>query len=429
MTYEDTIDFLFNKTLVFQHVGTPAYKPGLETTAAINVIFGNPDQTFKSIHIAGTNGKGSTAHLLAAILQNCGFKVGLYTSPHLLDFRERIRVNGKMIEKDCVTNFVERFLSSGYNGRQASFFELTTIMAFDYFRHCNVDYAVIETGLGGRLDSTNIISPVLSIITNISFDHTQFLGDTLAKIASEKAGIIKHATPVVIGETTEETKPVFEEKAKAEGAPIRFAEEHEQIAAVEHTADRLLLSTHDFGTISDELTGDCQIKNANTVLNAVAVLRTLDIDITNETIAKSFDNVCRQTGLIGRWMKIADHPLTICDTGHNTGGMAYITNQLRHAKYRNLRIVLGFVSDKDIDHILDMMPLRAIYYFTQASIPRALPCRTLYRVATEKGLQGTAYPTVAEAYRTALLDSSPDDMLYVGGSTFIVADFLAAIPF
>ena len=427
MTYEETIDFLFNKTLVFQHVGTPAYKPGLETTSAISSIFGNPDKSFKSIHIAGTNGKGSTAHLLAAILQNSGYKVGLYTSPHLLDFRERIKVDGQMIEKEYVTEFIERFLSSRYEGRQASFFELTTILAFDYFRHCNVDYAVIETGLGGRLDSTNIITPVLSIITNISFDHTQFLGDTLSKIASEKAGIIKHGIPVVIGETTPETKPVFAAKAEEENAPIRFAEEHDEIEAAKKTDGKLQLTTKNFGIINDELTGDCQIKNANTVLNALTVLKSLGLKIDGNSIAKGFANVCEQTGLMGRWMKIADHPLTVCDTGHNTGGMAYITEQLRRAECLNLRIVIGFVSDKDINHILDMMPKDATYYFTQASIPRALPKEALLKTATEKGLKGAAYPTVADAYYAALNESTPDDMLYIGGSTFIVADLLAAI--
>ena len=428
MTYEETIDFLFNKTLVFQHVGTPAYKPGLETTAAINAVFGNPDRSFKSIHIAGTNGKGSTAHLIAAILQNSGYKVGLYTSPHLLDFRERIRVDGKMIEREYVADFVGRFLSSGYKGRQASFFELTTIMAFDYFRHCGVDYAVLETGLGGRLDSTNIVSPILSVITNISLDHTQFLGDTLAKIAAEKAGIIKSGIPVVVGETTAETRPVFDAKAKEENAPIRFAEEHNEIISSDLTGGKLRLTTKNFGIIDGELTGDCQIKNANTVLNAVTMLKSLGIGITDNAVTESFAHVCEQTGLMGRWMKIAEKPLTVCDTGHNTGGMAYITGQLKRAKCRILRIVIGFVSDKDIDHILDMMPSDAVYYFTQPSIPRALPKEQLSQKAASKGLHGAAYPTVEEAYRAALRDSAPDDMLYVGGSTFIVADLLATLP-
>ena len=310
MTYEETIDFLFNKTLVFQHVGTPAYKPGLETTAAINAVFGNPDRSFKSIHIAGTNGKGSTAHLIAAILQNSGYKVGLYTSPHLLDFRERIRVDGKMIEREYVADFVGRFLSSGYKGRQASFFELTTIMAFDYFRHCGVDYAVLETGLGGRLDSTNIVSPILSVITNISLDHTQFLGDTLAKIAAEKAGIIKSGTPVVVGETTAETKPVFAAKSAAENAPIRFAEEHNEIISSDLTDGKLRLTTKNFGIIDGELIGDCQIKNANTVLNAITCLKSLGVEITDNAVVESFAHVCEQTGLMGRWMKIAEKPLT-----------------------------------------------------------------------------------------------------------------------
>ena len=365
--------------------------------------------------------------MIAAILQNSGYKVGLYTSPHLLDFRERIRVDGKMIEREYVTDFVGRFLSSGYNGRQASFFELTTIMAFDYFRHCGVDYAVLETGLGGRLDSTNIVSPILSVITNISLDHTQFLGDTLAKIATEKAGIIKSGIPVVVGETTAETKPVFEDKAVTENAPIRFAEEHNEIISAELSDGKLRLTTKNFGIIDDELTGDCQIKNANTVLNAVTCLKSLGVEISDNAVTESFAHVCEQTGLMGRWMKIAEKPLTICDTGHNTGGMAYITGQLKRAKCRTLRIVIGFVSDKDIDHILDMMPSDAVYYFTQPSILRALPKEHLIQKASAKGLHGAAYPTVEGAYRAALRDSTPDDMLYIGGSTFIVADLLATI--
>lgn len=425
MNYQEAVDFLYHKTLVFQHVGAQAYKPGLETTFALAETFGNPHSSFKAIHIAGTNGKGSTAHLLAAILQNCGYRVGLYTSPHLIDFRERIRVNGETVSRQFVADFVDSFQKSSYSGRMPSFFELATIMAFDYFDKMQVDYAVIETGLGGRLDSTNILCPILSVITNISFDHTQFLGDTLAKIASEKAGIIKRATPVVIGETTPETRPVFEAKAAEMNAPILFAEDSDEIAAAQNEKGKLRLSTRNFGIIDDELTGDCQVKNANTVLHAIAALRSIGIAIDNAAVANGFANVCEQTGLMGRWMKISDNPLVVCDTAHNTGGIRYIARQLSRAKCSDLRIVVGFVSDKDIEHILDMLPQKAIYYFTQPSVPRALPKEQLYAKATAKGLRGSMFATVPDAFRAALSDSTPDDMIYIGGSTFIVADFLS----
>lgn len=269
MTYQEAIDYLFNKTLVFQHIGAQAYKPGLETALQLSELFSNPQNDYKTIHVAGTNGKGSTSHLLAAILQKSGYKVGLFTSPHLIDFRERIRVNGKMIEENEVIDFLQRFLSSGYSGRQPSFFELTTIMAFDYFSRQNVDIAVIEVGLGGRLDSTNILTPLLSVITNISFDHTQFLGNTLAEIASEKAGIIKPSIPVVIGETVEETRPVFSKRAESQNAPIIFAEDCPELLKATHLNDRLEIESKSFGTLSGELSGECQNKNANTVLCAV----------------------------------------------------------------------------------------------------------------------------------------------------------------
>lgn len=425
MDYKETIDFLFNKTLMFQHVGAPAYKPGLETTLAIAGLFGNPQNSYPAIHIAGTNGKGSTAHTIAAILQRSGYRVGLYTSPHLLDFRERIRVDGKPIDEKSVIDFVEKFLNSGYSGRQASFFELTTIMAFNYFKECNVDYAVIEVGLGGRLDSTNIITPKLSVITNISLDHVQFLGNTLAAIAGEKAGIIKPGIPVVIGETVAETKPVFAEKAKAENSSIIFAEEHQEILSTAKENGKLRLETASHGTIFDELTGDCQVKNANTVLNAINELQSMGIAIPEEAIKDGFANVCELTGLMGRWMKVSDSPLTICDTGHNTGGFAYIAKQLRNAQCTTLRIVIGFVSDKDIDHILDSLPRNAVYYFTQAAIPRALSSEELQSAASKKGLSGNRFDSVAEAYAKAKADSANTDMIYVGGSTFIVADLLA----
>ena len=427
MNYSETIDFLFNKTLIFQHVGAAAYKPGLETTEAISAIFGNPVKNFKKIHVGGTNGKGSTSHLLASILQKSGYKVGLYTSPHLLDFRERIRVNGEMIDKESVISFVDRFLKSDYKGRSASFFELTTIMAFDYFSQQKVDYAIIEVGLGGRLDSTNIITPELSIITNISLDHTQFLGASPVAIAGEKAGIIKKDIPVVIGEYLEETKPVFAEKAKAVGTQITFAQDNNQIISSTNHNHQLVLQTRDYGEIVDELCGYCQVHNANTVLNAVAILKGQGVKLTDKAVKEGFATVCETTGLMGRWMKVSDKPTTICDTGHNTGGIQYIAQQLREEKYNTLRIVMGFVSDKDVNHILEMLPHHAVYYFTQASVERAMDVNTLVEKAQAKGITGKAFPTVAEAYRTAQKESAPDDFIYIGGSTFIVADFLSEI--
>ncbi|MGN0228672.1 MAG: bifunctional folylpolyglutamate synthase/dihydrofolate synthase, partial [Muribaculaceae bacterium] len=390
---------------------------------AIDNIFKNPHRSFRCIHVAGTNGKGSVSHTLAAILQNNGYKVGLYTSPHLIDFRERIRVNGAMIPESYVVDFVDHYRKSGFNGNP-SFFELTMAMAFHYFRHEKVDFAVIEVGLGGRLDSTNIINPELCVITNISFDHTQFLGNTLPEIASEKAGIIKPGIPVVIGEAEGDVKKVFEHKAAEQNAPIRFAQEHPQITDASYGTLCATYHTSDFGIIESQLAGDCQIFNANTILNAVIELRKLGINISQQSVTESFRHVCDQTGLMGRWMKLNDHPITICDTGHNTGGMQYIARRLKAAQCNNLRIVIGFVNDKDIDHILDMLPKDAIYYFTQALIPRAQKAQILQAQATEKGLSGNCYDSVAKAYTTALNDAADDDMVFVGGSTFIVADLL-----
>ena len=347
MTYEQSLDFLYNSLPMFQRIGGAAYKPGLGTSMALDNLFGNPHKTFKSIHITGTNGKGSTSHLIASILQLSGYKVGLYTSPHLVDFRERIRVNGKMISKEAVTDFVNRYLDMNFDG-SPSFFELTMMMAFDYFRSCNVDYAIIEVGLGGRLDSTNIITPILSVITNISFDHTQFLGNTLPQIASEKAGIIKPGIPVVIGEDCPEIHDVFVKKAKTEGAPITFAEEQPAITCVKRENDFLQIDTHDYGTIIGELSGECQTKNANTVLTAINWLKQFGVKITNEAVINGFRNVCEISGLMGRWMIVGHNPRVVCDTGHNVGGIKYIVNQLKKENYNTLHIIIGFVNDKDI---------------------------------------------------------------------------------
>lgn len=425
MNYPETLEYLFTQMPMFSRTGGDAYKEGLDNIISLSMLYGEPQEHFKCIHVAGTNGKGSTSHLIASILQESGYKVGLFTSPHLVDFRERIRVNGEMIPKQEVVDFVNNYIASGHQGHP-SFFEITTIMAFDYFRREKVDYAVIETGLGGRLDSTNIIMPKLSVITNISMDHTQFLGNTLTQIAGEKAGIIKPSVPVIVGEATGEVREVFAEKAESMRAPITFACENPLITSHTRKNDCLVLETTTNGTITDALAGDCQVKNANTALHAIHALQGLGLSISQEAIEAGFTNVCKITGLMGRWMVVNHSPRTVCDTGHNAGGVQYIVHQLAKEKYHKLHIVLGFVSDKDVTHILEMFPRYATYYFTNASIPRSMPAKDLYALASVHDLEGNYYPSVSEAYRAAQEAATADDMIFVGGSTFVVADFLAS---
>ncbi len=411
MTYKETIEYLFNSTPVFEHVGASAYKPGLQTTEILDAHYGHPHKNFKTIHIAGTNGKGSVSHSLASILQEAGYKVGLYTSPHLIDFRERIRVNGIPVSEEYVIRFVEDFkhLNSKRTPHLSpSFFELTTALAFKYFAEEKIDIAVIEVGLGGRLDCTNIITPILSVITNISFDHTQFLGNTLAQIASEKAGIIKHQVPVVIGETTKETRPVFENKAKEMDAPIFFAEE----------IDRSECDQYEF-----ELKGSYQKKNLRTILCAMKRLPF----IHPEHIQKGLTNVCKNTGLMGRWQTLSTNPLIICDTGHNVGGWKYLAPQISSVPCDRLHIVFGMVDDKDIRNVLSMLPKNAVYYFTQANNHRAIPAQQVGELAKEYGLSGNTYPTVAQAYEEAKSSASENDFIFIGGSSYIVADLLCHI--
>ena len=426
MTYDETVTYLFNCAPPFQQVGGAVYKEGLSTTIALDNHLGNPHRKFRTIHVAGTNGKGSTSHTLAAILQESGYKVGLYTSPHLIDFRERMRVNGTPASKEYVTDFVERHRAF-FEPLQPSFFELTTAMAFNYFAEQNVDVAIIEVGLGGRLDCTNIITPELCIITNISPDHTQFLGNTLQEIASEKAGIIKNGIPVVIGETTTETKEVFARKAKESNAPIIFAEEEALLTAATPMENGYRYESAVFGIFCGELGGDYQQKNTNTLLSAINILRGKGFTITEESLRKGFTNVCKLTGLMGRWQKMQDNPRVICDAGHNIGGIKYITEQLARVDCRELRIVFGMVNDKDITSVLKMMPKNAEYYFTQASIKRAMPADDLKNMAERFGLMGNSHPNVKEALEAAISDSSDDDFIFVGGSCFIVADLLVAL--
>lgn len=428
--YKESLDFLFAQLPMFSRVGAAAYKPGLERTEALDNLFGNPHRRFRSIHVAGTNGKGSTSHLLASVLQANGYKTALYTSPHLVDFRERIRINGEMIPKEKVIDFTERWRASD-NDIKPSFFELTMMMAFDWFAAENVDIAVIEVGMGGRLDSTNIITPLLSVITNISFDHTQFLGDTFAKIASEKAGIIKQDIPVIIGEAEPETEVVFRNKASEVKVPIIEAYNHSLVSSFEEDPEwGWEVESPLIGKFNLPLAGEYQRKNIDTALNAISLLPEVGIALDKEKIKEGIENVVTITGLMGRWMRVDTSPLTICDTGHNEAGLRYNLHQLslllekrRNAK---LRFVLGFVSDKDVDHILPLFPKDAVYYLTQASIPRAMNADELAAKCRANGLNIAAViPDVKTAVGTAKAASSPADIIYIGGSTFVVADFLA----
>ena len=424
MNYEETIEYLFNCAPLFQQVGSSAYKEGLENSFLLDAHFGHPHRNYRTIHIAGTNGKGSTSHTIAAILQAAGYKVGLYTSPHLIDFRERIRVNGKPVSKQFVIDFVEKERSF-FEPLHPSFFELTTAMAFLYFAQEKVDVAIIEVGLGGRLDCTNIITPDACIITNISPDHTQFLGNTLAKIASEKAGIIKKNIPVIIGETTSETKEVFTRKATIEEAPIIFAEEEQHLQNAQPHEGGITYTTAKYGIIEAELSGSYQIKNTNTILAALRILKQKGYNISDENIKKGFSNVTASTGLMGRWQKIGEKPAIVCDAGHNIGGIRYIVEQLSQQKCHTMRIIFGMVNDKDISSVLAMMPRNAKYYFTQASVKRALEAEELASKALEYSLKGSCYPTVAAALEAAKKDALPEDFIFVGGSCFIVADLLS----
>ena len=424
MTYEETLHYLYTSTPLFQNVGKDAYKEGLENTYELDKHLGHPHKQFKTIHIAGTNGKGSCSHTLAAILQSAGYKTGLYTSPHLVDFRERIRVNGTPIPKDYVTLFVEENRSF-FEPLHPSFFELTTAMAFKYFAEQHVDVAIIEVGLGGRLDCTNIITPDMCIITNISFDHTQFLGNTLEKIAKEKAGIIKSGIPVVIGETSTETRTVFQNKAAETHAPITFAEDESLVEDWKTgTNGYRIYQTKDYADLKGELGGLYQIKNTNTILTAVRQLKQIGYTITEQDIRNGFANVCKLTGLMGRWQTIETSPKIICDTGHNVGGISYIVEQLKHETYKHLHIVIGMVNDKDISGVLSLLPKDAYYYFTQASVKRALPAEEMALKAYAANLQGSYYNNVQTALEAAKAKADKDDLIFVGGSSFIVADLL-----
>lgn len=426
MTYEQTLDYLYRCFPMFQKIGSKAYKAGLETTQLLDDYLNMPHRTYQTIHVGGTNGKGSVSHSLAAVLQSAGYKVGLYTSPHLVDFSERIRVNGEPVNKSYVVEFI-RAHRPFFEPLSPSFFELTTAMAFSYFAEMNVDVAVIEVGLGGRLDCTNIITPQLSIITNISFDHTALLGDTLSKIAYEKAGIIKPHIPVVIGESNAESSPVFSQRANEVNAPIYFADVSHMNPVLSAKRDKegyWVIETLYLKRVRLGLKGHCQLSNAATILCALDRLIEQGFLITNESIEQGLWDVVRLTGLRGRWEVLGNAPRIICDTGHNEAGIRQIVTQLSNEHYHHLHFIIGVVNDKDISAILGMLPTSAFYYFTQASVSRALPAKELKAKAESFGLQGDVFPSVYEAFNTAKEKSTPSDLIFIGGSTFTVADLL-----
>lgn len=432
MTYREAVDYLCVRTPMFQQIGGGAYKAGLDTTLILDEHIGHPHRQFRTIHIAGTNGKGSTAHTIAAILQAAGYRTGLYTSPHLLDFSERIKVDGIPVNPEFVTNFITNN-KDFTEPLHPSFFELTTAMAFCYFAYCQVDVAVIETGLGGRLDCTNIITPDISIITNIGFDHMQFLGDTLAKIAFEKAGIIKPGIPAVIGEDCSETRPVFQAKADECHSKIVFAQDRSKIISESRSDRGLVYETLSYPSLESELTGFCQSNNANTILHAIEVLKSVGWDLPDAAVRKGFANVCGLTGLRGRWQRIGGHPAIVCDTGHNSHGLRYVAEHLKriagNGQCSRLRIVFGMVNDKDTDEVLKLMPAEAVWYFTQAGVSRAMPAKELQSRAAVHGHQGKTYLSVSEAVNAALSEASEDDFIYIGGSTFVVADLMSMPEF
>lgn len=427
--YEEALSFLFSQLPMFSRVGAPAYKPGLDTSIALDNYFGNPHRKFKSIHVGGTNGKGSTSHSIAAVLQAQGYKTGLYTSPHLADFRERMRINGEMIPEKDVVDFVERWKESGYDGHP-SFFELTMMMAFDWFARQEVDYAVIEVGMGGRLDSTNIITPLATVITNISFDHTQFLGHTLPEIAAEKAGIIKSGIPAVIGYAEREVEEVFDKRAKEVGTSLRKAWSSDNLMSKQH--DLLKgwdCTTSRYGHIHFPLAGEYQLENLATILEAIEAMKDAGIVIDDASVRKGLENVVGLTGFMGRWTVLRnDTPVVVCDTGHNEDGLRHNMHQLRQIMEQRpeakLHIVAGFVADKAVDEILPLFIENAEYYITQAQIPRAMPVATLAEKIEANGLEFSQYPDVASAYNAALEKAGPEDVVFIGGSTFIVADLL-----
>ena len=456
-SYQDIVEFLYSQLPMYQRVGPAAYKPDLSNTIEICNLLKNPHNNFKSIHVAGTNGKGSVSHFIASILQEHGLKVGLYTSPHLKDFRERIRINGEMISEEYVIDFVEQYLND-FEDIKPSFFEMTVGMAFKYFSDEQVDIAVLETGLGGRLDSTNVVNPLLSVVTNIGWDHMRFLGNTLHEIAAEKAGIIKTGVPVVIGESQEEVREVFIAKASETGSDIFFSDEffkcerqksevRSQKSEVRRQQGLLcenlrvicenLRETKKLApgslplaeprrgvTFRCPLLGDYQTKNIQTTICAIYVLNKIGFKIKTDVLIKGIENVVINTGIRGRWEVLADEPLTICDIGHNIDGIAVVVDQIKNTPHKNLHFIIGVVEDKSLSEILETLPLDAIYYFCKANIPRGMDAGELAAAAAAAGLRGQAYSSVSDAFKAARKNAGAEDMVFVGGSTFVVAEVL-----
>jgi len=425
MNYQETLDYLFNALPMFQRVGASAYKADLTNTIALCIHLGNPQEQFKSIHVAGTNGKGSTSHSLASIFQAAGYKTGLYTSPHLKSFTERIRINGEEINKEDVVQFVATH--KGFLDQlQPSFFEMTVGLAFWYFAKEEVDIAIIEVGMGGRLDSTNVISPDLCVITNIGFDHTQFLGDTLPQIAGEKAGIIKEAVPVVVSHTQKEIQSVFLQKAASMQANLVFADQRWEVSKIREAAFRkasyIVKGGKEIFDLEFDLQGDYQRFNLPGILESVEQLRQQGWKLTKEALQLGLAHVSEYTGLKGRWQILQTQPLTIADTGHNEAGILEVVNQLKNYTYSQLWMVIGMVNDKDISKVLELLPRDATYIFCQANLPRAIDAELLASKALEKGLSGQVIPKVTEAIEFARKNAGADDLIFIGGSTFVVAE-------
>lgn len=424
MNYQETLDYLFSQLPMFQRIGKAAYKADLGNTLQLDEYFNHPHKNFKSIHIAGTNGKGSTSHMLASILQSAGYKVGLYTSPHLKDFRERIRINGEMIPEIEVIDFVAKHKTL-FEQVKPSFFEMTVALAFDYFAKEKIDIAVVEVGLGGRLDSTNIINPLLSVITNIGFDHTDLLGDTLPKIACEKAGVIKNGVPVVVSQFQPEVSQVFTDKAKETKSEIIFAEQQFRVEKIDYSDTFQSISINQNGVATSwdlDLMGSYQKYNLPGVLASIDILNKIGLSISKDNLAAGLKSVQKSTGLMGRWQKLQDSPKVFCDTGHNVDGITQVLEQINRIPHKQLHMVIGMVGDKNIDGMLALFPKDATYYFTKASIPRALDQNELQQRALNFGLKGKTYSTISEALEYAKSNSKNDDLIFVGGSTFVVAE-------
>lgn len=429
--YREAVDYLYARLPMFTRDGVSAIKKDLTNTLKLCEALGNPQSRFRSIHVAGTNGKGSTSHMLAAVLQAAGYRTGLYTSPHLLDFRERIRINGALIPESFVATFVHEHRAL-IESIQPSFFEVTVVLAFDYFARERVDIAIIETGLGGRLDSTNVITPLLSIITNIGYDHTPMLGNTLQEIAAEKAGIIKPGVPVIVGEWQREVSGVFERVAQERGSPLYFASEEWQVTSRDRDDEFQYLEAHRRNSSESllyalDLRGGYQARNLSGVLRAVDELGSKGFSIDGAQVQSALKQVQRTTGLMGRWQTLSAKPLMICDTGHNVDGWREVLANIAAAPHRDLHMVIGVMRDKDLDKMLPLLPSDARYYFCEVSMPRALPSGELQEAAGRYGLQGHAFGRVEEALRAARQWAGDDDLVFIGGSTFVVADALLAL--